>query len=92
MNAAYETMNSNKRIFDTAVGNLSDANEAVETAQVNYDQALINASSNQSPVEKSTPSANTDPLPLVVGGVVVVLAVVALAALVLHRRRIGVKK
>ena len=29
MNAAYETMNSNKHIFDTAVGNLSDANEAV---------------------------------------------------------------
>lgn len=91
MNAAYETMNSNKHIFDTAVGNLSDANEAVKTAQANYDQALVSASS-QAPVKKSTSSANTDPLPLIVGGVVVALAVVALAALALHRRRIGVKK
>lgn len=66
MNAAYETMNSNKRIFDTAVGNLSDANEAVKTAQANYDQALVSASSNQAPVKKSTPSANTDPLPFIV--------------------------
>lgn len=92
MNAAYETMNSNKRIFDTAVGNLSDANEAVKTAQANYDQALVSASSNQAPVKKSTSSANTDPLPLIVGGVVVALAVAALAALALHRRRVGVKK
>lgn len=92
MNAAYETMNSNKRIFDTAVGNLSDANEAVKTAQANYDQALVSASSNQAPVKKSTPSANTDPLPLIVGGVVVALAVAALAALAFHRRRVGVKK
>lgn len=91
MNAAYETMNSNKRIFDTAVGNLSDANEAVETAQANYDQALSSASS-QAPVKKSTSSANTDSAPLIVGGVVVALAVAALAALVLHRRRVGVKK
>lgn len=91
MNAAYETMNSNKHIFDTAVGNLSDANEAVKTAQANYDQALVSASS-QAPVKKSTSSANTDPLPLIVGGVVVALAVAALAALVLHRRRVGVKK
>lgn len=66
MNAAYETMNSNKHIFDTAVGNLSDANEAVKTAQANYDQALVSASS-QAPV-KSTSSANTDPLPLIAGG------------------------
>ena len=92
MNAAYETMNSNKRIFDTAVGNLSDANEAVKTAQANYDQALVSASSNQAPVKKSTPSANTDPLPLIVGGVVAALAVAALAALAFHRRRVGVKK
>ncbi len=91
MNAAYETMNSNKRIFDTAVSNLSDANEAVETAQANYDQALSSASS-QAPVKKSTSSANTDSAPLIVGGVVVALAVAALAALVLHRRRVGVKK
>ena len=92
MNAAYETMNSNKHIFDAAVGDLSDANKAVETAQANYDQALVSASSNQAPVTKSTSSANTDPLPLVVGGVVVALAVVALAALALHRRHVGVKK
>lgn len=91
MNAAYETMNSNKHIFDTAVGNLSDANEAVKTAQANYDQALVSASS-QAPVKKSTSSVNTDPLPLIVGGVVVALAVAALAALALHRRRVGVKK
>lgn len=91
MNAAYETMNSNKHIFDAAVGNLSDANEAVKTAQANYDQALVSASS-QAPVKKSTSSANTDPLPLIVGGVVVALAVAALAALALHRRRVGVKK
>ena len=44
------------------------------------------------PLKKSTSSANTDPLPLIVGGVVVALAVAALAALALHRRRVGVKK
>lgn len=92
MNAAYETMNSNKRTFDIAVDNLNDANDAVVTAQGNYDQALISASSKQAPVEKRTTSANADPLPLIVGGVVAALAVAAFAALVLHRRRVGVKK
>lgn len=92
MNAAYETMNSNKRTFDTAVDNLNDANDAVTTAQGNYDQALISASSKQVPVEKRASSANTDPLPLIVGGVVAALAVAAFAALLLHRRRVGVKK